>query len=201
MAAIIDCKPICVLKHEVDVLEIQKAIEFELVKLTGLVNVANNLKPHQIVFTAQTIIENYPAESLEDFILVFRRGAMGYYGSIFHQLDTSTILKWVAAHIDEKCNHLENQTKIKQKEIANEVDYEAFKKRIALKAKEQAETESRKRENQIRKFVDRAEAVKYQTSEEDAVRKKRHLEYIRANYDPRTGKPLSTWVSESDWTN
>jgi hypothetical protein len=26
-----------------------------------------------------------------------------------------------------------------------------------------------------------------------------HLEYIRQNYDPRTGQKLDTWMEESDW--
>lgn len=37
------------------------------------------------------------------------------------------------------------------------------------------------------------------TSPEEAYAKQRHLDWIKANYDARTGKPLPTWVPESEW--
>lgn len=200
MASIMDATPICVLKRTAGTESIQKFIEYELIKLSALVNVVNNLKPHQIVFTAETIIENYPAESLEDIVLCFRRGAMGYYGKIYHQLDTSTIMGWMAEHIDEKCNYLEKGTKATQEEEKQmQVDYEAFKKKIEQKRKETEIREAKERELDIRRFVDKADAVKYQTPAEIAVQKQLHLEWIKQNYHPITGKPLDTWMAEDDW--
>jgi hypothetical protein len=156
VAAIMDSTPICVLKREVDLREIQKAIEFELIKVVGMLNVANNMKPHQVSFTAQTIIENYPAESIEDIILCLKRGAMGYYGSTFHQFDTSIVLGWLGEHIDEKCNYLEKGTKATQDEEKQlQVDYEAFKKKIEQKRKELELREANEREIDIRRFVDK----------------------------------------------
>lgn len=29
--------------------------------------------------------------------------------------------------------------------------------------------------------------------------KKRHIEYIKENYEPRTGKPLPGWIEENEW--
>lgn len=195
-----DATPMCVLKRTAGIEPIQKFIEYELIKLSALVNVVNNLKPHQIVFTAEMIIENYPAESLEDIVLCFRRGAMGYYGKIYHQLDTSTIMGWMAEHIDEKCNYLENGHKsTKDEESKMQVDYEAFKKKIALRAKEQENRTKSELELKIRRFVDKADAVNYQTPAEVAERKALHIQYIRENYDPITSKPLPTWKEEEDW--
>jgi hypothetical protein len=37
------------------------------------------------------------------------------------------------------------------------------------------------------------------TSIEEAYIKARHLAYIKANYEPRTGKPLPTWKPEHEW--
>lgn len=37
------------------------------------------------------------------------------------------------------------------------------------------------------------------TSLEEAYIKKRHFEYIKANYEPRTGHPLPTWIDERKW--
>lgn len=38
-----------------------------------------------------------------------------------------------------------------------------------------------------------------QTSPEEFYVRKRHLEYIKANYEPRSGHPLPSWVPESEW--
>lgn len=35
-----------------------------------------------------------------------------------------------------------------------------------------------------------------QTTLEEAYIRQRHLDYIKGNYEPRTGKPLPTWISE-----
>ena len=37
------------------------------------------------------------------------------------------------------------------------------------------------------------------TSPEEAYLKQRHLDWIKANFDARTGKPLPTWVPEDKW--
>lgn len=155
MAEIMDSTPICVLKHEIPLREIQKAIEFELLKVVSMINVANNMKPHQVSFTAETILTNYQAESLEDIILCLRRGSMGYYGSTYHQFDTSIVLGWMGQHIDEKCNYFENNVKRSQEQEKQEqVDYEAFKAKIEQKRKEEEKRAASEREIDIRRFVD-----------------------------------------------
>lgn len=40
----------------------------------------------------------------------------------------------------------------------------------------------------------------YKTLDDDLVFKhQRHVEWVKANFDPRTGKPLATWVPEDKW--
>jgi len=135
---IVDAEPICVLRHSVGIEKIQQLIEIELTKLAALMNVANNMQPHQMVFTSERIIETYPAESVDLFILAFRRGASGYYGSTFHQLDTSIVMGWIQKTIEDKSYYTErdNQT-AKEHEKNQAVDYEAFKARIEKKRIEQ----------------------------------------------------------------
>lgn len=45
----------------------------------------------------------------------------------------------------------------------------------------------------------KSHAAKYQTDEQKALEKELHLEWIRANYDPITGKPLEGWASEEEY--
>jgi hypothetical protein len=36
-------------------------------------------------------------------------------------------------------------------------------------------------------------------TQEQIVLKELHLQYIRDNYDPKTGKPKEGWMSEDEW--
>jgi len=149
---IMDAEPMCVLKHTVGMDKIQQLIEVELSKVTALMNVSNNMQPHQIIFTAEQIIETYPAESVDDIILCLRRGASGYYGSTYHQLDTSIILGWLVKHIEEKSFYLErNNLSGKKQEEESEVDYEAFKENLERRRNEKAEEV--KKESERRKAM------------------------------------------------
>lgn len=37
------------------------------------------------------------------------------------------------------------------------------------------------------------------TTEEEAYARQRHIEYIKANYEPRTGAKLPEWIEEDEW--
>lgn len=41
--------------------------------------------------------------------------------------------------------------------------------------------------------------AEFQTSELEAEKKALHLQYLKENYDPITGKKLENWMEESDW--
>lgn len=41
--------------------------------------------------------------------------------------------------------------------------------------------------------------AEFQTSELEAEKKALHLQYLKENYDPITGKKFETWMEESDW--
>lgn len=155
--ALTEAVPLCVLKHSVDVEKIKLLIVQEITKCSLMMNVANNINTPQINFTAETIMEQYPAESVEDIVICLRRGSQGYYGAIYHQFDTSVILGWMAKHIEEKAIYIErNHQQAKNTEKNIQVDYEAFKKRLEEKRKEEASSAERKREASILHFVDRA---------------------------------------------
>ena len=37
------------------------------------------------------------------------------------------------------------------------------------------------------------------TSKEEVYIRERHFEYVRNNYEPRTGQPLPNWIDEKEW--
>lgn len=70
--------------------------------LNKMVNSANGVQPWQIPIIAGQLIQMYPTESLEDFVLCFRRGSTGFYGPIYNRLDFSVLTEWMKNYLDEK---------------------------------------------------------------------------------------------------
>lgn len=83
-------------------------IQFELVKLAELMSVGGNLNDAQVEFVSEQLMELYPNESIADFKICFRRGAMGTYGQI-QRMDGLTIGEWMKLYLNEKYEVLERQ--------------------------------------------------------------------------------------------
>lgn len=121
-------------------------LEVEVAKLASRMNIANNITSSQIPFIVETLIETYPLETLNDFILCFKRLAIGYYGNSYHKLDAATICEAMAKHIDEKCTYLERGVSDQKKEEESlKVDYELFKKRLEDERSKEKESEKKKK--------------------------------------------------------
>lgn len=48
-------------------------------------------------------------------------------------------------------------------------------------------------------WLPKKEAPYPATSKEEAYIRDRHFEYVKANYEPRTGEPLPGWIEEKEW--
>lgn len=82
-------------------------LEFELIQLAALMSVGGNLNKAQVLFIAEQLIGLYPNESLADFKLCFRKGAIGAFGDI-QRLDGITIGNWMKLYLNEKYEAVEN---------------------------------------------------------------------------------------------
>lgn len=132
---------------------IQEFLEQEINRVALQMNVANNVAAFQVPFIAEALLENYPNESLADFILCFRRMAIGYYGSTYHRLDASVFVDCITKHIEEKAYYRErdNANSKKAADFVPLVNYAAYKKRLE-------ENRKKEREEKIEKIVKEAEA-------------------------------------------
>lgn len=113
--------------------QVVRFIEFELIKMTTLVSVGNNLNNAQVEFIASQLVELFPNESMADFKICFQRGCIGQYGEIF-RMDGIVLRKWMEKYLDEKYETLVddlNKYKERPYELPDKADegpgYKAFK--------------------------------------------------------------------------
>lgn len=190
-------------------INVRAYIEAELIKLVALTNVGGNLTDIQIQFIAAELIKEYPNESIGDFKKCFSMGAMGKFGDIF-RLDGIIIHKWMKAYLDYKYQVIEDKMyKEKEKErepiVIDKGVVDDERRNIWLKkwadslgtidklrpiTREEIAEEGRR--NPIKKNYT-------PLSEAEVHERNLHLQYIRENYNPRTGDPLPTWVEEKEW--
>lgn len=162
---LIDKPPIAMLKKVEGVGEkVEAFLAVQLVKLIESVNInsALSIQNYQIPTIAGQLVEMYPVESLEDFVLCFKRGSAGFYGTIY-KLDASVLCEWMKAYLDEKYTFVEGKVKEEQAKGAEEqsVNYEEFKKRAGELFKKDKITNFK--ENEYQKW--RLENLKYYTVE------------------------------------
>jgi polyhydroxyalkanoate synthesis regulator phasin len=149
---ILDRTPIAVLaKFEGIAERAEIFLAKELNNLHKSLNIAENLnmQPWQIPQLAEQLLLMFPVETLEDFVLCFRRGSLGFYGKIF-RLDAAVINEWMQKYLEEKYTYVEAKVQEQQDQTLkdNEVNYEAFKKRVGEVFKEEKKTNFKENEYQ-----------------------------------------------------
>jgi hypothetical protein len=112
--------PICDVQKITGRAAIVRYIEFELIRMTTLISVGNNLDNEQIQFIATQLVEIFANESLADFKLCFQRGCIGQYGDIF-RMDGIVLRKWMERYLEEKYRLVEEESKT-EKESQHDVD-------------------------------------------------------------------------------
>ena len=94
--------PVCMQIKEHGIAPVAITLDLQIVRLAEAMNVKHNLKGPAIKTIVYDLLELYPNETLEDFMLVFKRMRQGYYGEAYHLLNEASIFGCVKLHLEEK---------------------------------------------------------------------------------------------------
>lgn len=89
---------------------VAQTIDIALTKLARAINITNNLNDAQIKTIVEDLMDRYKTESVEDFILVFKKARQGDFGTIYN-LHSAVIFEWMEKYLDEKYQVLESKLK------------------------------------------------------------------------------------------
>lgn len=82
------------------------ALDIQLTRLIASLNLKWNISDAQIKTIVEDIIDKFPNESIEDFIMCFKKARQGEYGELF-RLDSAVVFVWIQRYLDEKYEALE----------------------------------------------------------------------------------------------
>lgn len=112
--------PICELKQQVGQRNVAIALDVQLTRLVASLNLKWNVNDSQIKDIVQDLIEQFPNESIEDFVLCFKKARKGQFGELM-RLDSPIIFTWMKAYLEEKYQQVEAKWKAKKEEEKKQV--------------------------------------------------------------------------------
>lgn len=99
---------IATLEKEVGPRVLIKVVSFLIKSIIDSFKVTN--KPttqDEITVIASDFIDQFKHESLEDFVLCFRKARRGVFNETFHRIDELVLFQWMQRHLEEKAEALE----------------------------------------------------------------------------------------------
>lgn len=78
-----------------------------ILRTSAFFNIGKSMSEEQAIETAYLLLDKYPHESFEDFVIMFRNAKTGKYGELYNRLDGQIIFKWMGEYLDEKAEHRE----------------------------------------------------------------------------------------------
>lgn len=70
-------------------------------------NTGQQMSEMQAIQTASLMIEQYPAETIEDLVLCLKNVKSARYGKIFNRIDGQLLFEWFRLYLDEKYERFE----------------------------------------------------------------------------------------------
>lgn len=104
-----DAVPIRELQRVVGLRSLAIALDIQIVRLVASLNIKETLNDYQVKILVEDLLDKYPNESLEDFILCFKKARMGELGKSYNKLDSEVIFGWMTIYLTEKYVVIEDQ--------------------------------------------------------------------------------------------
>lgn len=77
--------------------------------ISSYFNTYGNLTSDQIIEISQILMDKYTHNSLEDFILCFKKAKSGCYGLVKNRIDGHIIMEWIQKYEEEKADFLQSE--------------------------------------------------------------------------------------------
>lgn len=99
--------PISVLEKNTSRKEVLKALDGMVTRLAASINLNNNLNDFQIKVIVEDLYDRYHNESLEDFMLMFKKARQGEFGTIY-TLHSAVVFEWMTKYLEQKYQVIED---------------------------------------------------------------------------------------------
>ena len=197
--------PMSELKRHVGHRNVAIALDVQLTRLVASLNLKWNVNDSQIKDIVQDLIEEFPHESIEDFVLCFKKARKGQYGELI-RLDSPIIFTWMRSYLEEKYQVVEENWKAKKeaekKPIQPEGEHDWLKvwkeavDSLPHQKRFDLTDEEINREGKEKPPKEKPYPI---TTPEEAYVRDRHFEWIKNNFEAKTGYKLPSWIDEESW--
>lgn len=94
-----------------------KVVYTLILNVSNYFNVAHSMNQDQALQTATLVLDKYPVETVEDFVMIFKMAKRSELGTILHRIDGTVIFEWCARYFDLK---YAKKDELRHKEVKSE---------------------------------------------------------------------------------
>ena len=85
------------------------ALVSQIIRTANFFNLSRPMSEDQAIETGYLLLDKYPYETIEDFVIMFNRAKTGKYGELYNRLDGQVIFSWMEKYLDEKAGYREKE--------------------------------------------------------------------------------------------
>lgn len=100
--------PLSEIVRETGFKSVAQVLDIHLTRLVAQFNLNNNIQDHQVKTIVEDLMEKFPNESVEDFILCFKMARQNAFGVVYH-LHSAVVFEWMAKYLEQKYEAVEKK--------------------------------------------------------------------------------------------
>jgi hypothetical protein len=87
--------------------ELTKSIAVLFRYFLANLNISNSMNEDQIISMVSLMINAYPAETFEDFVMFIKQVKLGRFGPVYNRIDSPTVSNWFIEYLKQKQDHMD----------------------------------------------------------------------------------------------